>query len=215
MIYNNTVIHEFCEAKLTGGPPEYLNSITSLYMTFLALNTLRKRDLYLQSVSKIIYLLMAINGVASMLYHFNLNYRYKLADEYTMILPMTIGVANLSDKLFTFYKAIIFNLFFISFNIFIMIFDIDIANDTLFPMYFSIDCFFLFYLCFLAYRRGRDRQGVAREGVLLCTGSGIIWIITENLCEIMPLFGFFGHAIWHIGMPLGFHRIIIFMDKNF
>ena len=215
MLYNHTVIHEFCEAKLTGGPPEYLNSITSLYITFLAFTTLKKRELYLKSVSKIIYLLMAINGISSMLYHANLTYRYKIADEFTMILPITLGVANFADKLFFSYKGIIFNFFYLSYNVFIMILDTDLDNDDIFPIFFTIDLFILYWLYFLAYKKKRDPTGIGMQGVILCTASGLTWIVTEKLCNYLPLLGLIGHAIWHIGMPLGFHKIIIFMDKNF
>jgi hypothetical protein len=214
-IYNDTIVHAFCESRLTGGPPEYLNSITSLYMTFLSFSVLWRKELYLKSMTKIVYLLMAINGIASMLYHAKLTYSYKLADEYTMILPISLGVANFADKLLQSYKSIIFNFFYLSYNVYIMILDTDLANDTKFPWFFTVDLFILFYLYFLAYKKGRDPKKIGLEGIMLCAGSSIVWTVTEYLCEVMPIIGIVGHSIWHIGMPLGFHRIIIFMDKNF
>ena len=55
------------------------------------------------------------------------------------------------------------------------------------------------------------------KGVAFTLIAGMIWITSEKLCNVYPdIFKYlFGHAFWHIGMPLGVYicaHIILYFD---
>ena len=46
----------------------------------------------------------------------------------------------------------------------------------------------------------KDENNNGLKGIIICSVSGIIWAITEAICNKYLLFG---HAVWHIGMSTG------------
>ena len=80
----NLYDHSFCEMNIYGKSPEYINSFSSLCLTFFGLFGLIMNDKIHEI--KMIYTAMIYNGIASFMYHFNNQLGWGLLDRFSMIL---------------------------------------------------------------------------------------------------------------------------------
>ena len=87
-MYWSDIDHSFCESRILG-MPEYLNSITSLFIVFFGTYGLYKST---NIILDILYNILIILGIGSISYHFTGTIGWGLLDEIPMILSIFIGI---------------------------------------------------------------------------------------------------------------------------
>jgi len=202
MDYNYKIIN-MCESKLYPDRPEYLNSFSALYMCYISLSYLFKKskDRISHSIT-ILYWCVFMNGIGSFLYHWHGWYIFKLLDEFTMILPVWIGISKILYNLnYSVYYTGIFTIF----NISILILDVFIWFQDYFALMFAIELITIIPLYYKALEYKSDKLSIGLRGITICCGSGLLWVIIEANCNKYLIFG---HSIWHIGMSTGLCYII-------
>ena len=216
MKYNDVLIN-FCERKLNPHRPEYINAFSALYIAAIGYYNLMKITKKSVCLS-LIFWCICMNGISSFLYHWTSWYIFSLLDEYTMIIPLWIGVVKiLYDLNYSTYWIGMISLY----NILLLVSDIFIWFDY-FPHFFALELLFiipLYYQVYIEYNQSHNIiirkyalfSNNGFKGIVICSVSGMIWIITELNCNKYLIFG---HAIWHIGMSNGLCRIIQYFSKQ-
>ena len=87
-MYWSDIDHSFCESRILG-MPEYLNSITSLFIVFFGIYGLYNST---NIILDILYNILIILGFGSISYHFTGTIGWGLLDEIPMILSIFIGI---------------------------------------------------------------------------------------------------------------------------
>ena len=215
MEYNQEIII-FCERKLFPLRPEYLNCISALYISgigFYNLLKLKERSLILE----IIYWCLITNGFMSFLLHYTAWYLFKLLDEFSMIIPLWIGLSKILYDLN--YPTYCIGLL-TTINLVLLGLDVFPWFESYFPLVFASE---LLSIIPLYYQVGSlknqniiihkyewvSNKGI--QGILICSISGIIWFITELNCNIYVILG---HSIWHIGMSTGLCNVIDYFNEQ-
>lgn len=218
--------HPFCEANIYGQPPEYFNSYSSLFLTFIGCYamTINRPFLFESNYDSakyndifMLYASLTINGLMSFLYHYTNWIGWGLMDRFSMVLIATYSFNSFTNALYTFdlcqpfYNLV--RLFQISY-LTILLTITGLHNEHLFNILFGIFLLgliiFMFQITF-----SRQRNYISQEiifygwkGVLLIYLAGITWIITENLCnEFFIMKYLMGHTFWHFGVGLGGYYI--------
>jgi hypothetical protein len=251
MDYNYKLI-QMCERRLYPDQPEYLNSISALYMCFISAYYLRRQSLtnvenellrkqtlkkfdqnellrkqsfksFIQSKRSliphflknefsrrtlssnsisIIYWCIFTNGIGSFLYHWYAWYIFKLLDEFSMIIPVWIGICKIMHNL---NYSMYYTGFFTILNMVFLVLNVFLWFQDYFPMVFAsqVILFIPLYSQSLKYKKDKDLIGL--KGILICSGSGLVWGIIEANCNKYLIFG---HSIWHIGMSTGLCYLI-------
>ena len=90
----NNFDHNFCEASIysSGNNPEYMNSLSSLFITFIGINGLFKKYNLLNII--LLYSTLVVNGITSLFYHYYNTIGWGLMDRMSMIL-IAISSVNL------------------------------------------------------------------------------------------------------------------------
>ena len=85
----NDLDHSFCESKILG-LPEYINSFTSLFISFFGIYGLQNKnnDIFVD----IMYSTISILGIGSFGYHYTGTIGWALCDEVPMIVAVFIGI---------------------------------------------------------------------------------------------------------------------------
>jgi len=215
MEYNNVII-QFCERRLFPDRPEYLNCISALYISGIGLY---KLFLY-KEISKsleIIYWCIVTNGTMSFMFHYTGWYLFGLLDEFTMIIPLWLGLSKFLDELKYSTKYIglltFLNMSLLGLNVFSWFsnyFSIVFASELLLiiPLYYQVINKNKTNIIIHKYDYIKNEGG---QGILLCCISGSSWVITELNCNIYFILG---HSIWHIGMSTGLCYILEYFDKK-
>ena len=215
MEYNQEIIM-FCERKLYPNQPEYMNCISALYISGIGYyNLLKQNELSLSL--EILYWCITTNGLMSFIFHYNGWYLFKLLDEFTMIIPLWLGLSKImyDFNYSTYYIGLLTN-----FNIFLLVFDIFPWFEPYFPLVFTTELLSIIplycQLCSLnktniILRKYRLDLNKGKLGIIICSLSGIIWFITELNCN---KYFIFGHPIWHIGMSTGMCYIINYFNEQ-
>lgn len=210
----NAFDHNFCEATIYSSSqhPEYLNSISSLFITFIGLNGLAKPHLSL--LLFMLYSSLSINGIASCLYHYYNSIGLGLIDRMSMIL-----IAYSSSYLLFGNKNYIVHIILSSyFTILLTVTGLHIELG--FNILFGI--FLLSVIIYMSYVNISNNEIIiiGWKGVKYMMFSCIFWIVTEALCY---KFGFikylFGHVFWHICVSYGGYLLslvphYILLSKN-
>tara|TARA_B110001452_G_scaffold267618_1_gene278513 strand:- start:1311 stop:1841 length:531 start_codon:yes stop_codon:yes gene_type:complete len=155
----------------------------------------------------LLYLCIFTNGIASFLYHWYALYIFKLLDEFSMIIPMWLGLSKILLKLNYPIECIgIITIY----NMLLLVLDVFPWFDPYFPPSFAVELLLLIpvYYNSLKYNNDLNHDGI--KGILICSGSGIIWAITEMYCT---KYFIFGHVIWHIGISTGLCYIITYFNN--
>ena len=209
----DTTLVKFCERKLYPNRPEYLNCVTALYVTYVAYKGLQNKGL--SKNAEFIFWSIGINGICSFLFHYTAIYLFKLFDEFTMIVPLWIGVNSLLHDLgyLGIYMALL-NIY----NSTLLVLDIFPWFDDFFPIALAVELLFLIPLCYqLSVMRhsliNQDRRmsRLGLHGILISSASGAIWFLTELNCNKYMIIG---HPIWHIGMSTGMSYIVNFCNDE-
>ena len=242
MDYNYKLI-KMCERRLYPDRPEYLNSLSALYMCYISAHYLRRQTLkkfdqnelfkkvrskqsfksFIQSKRSliphflknefsrrtlssnsisIIYWCIFTNGIGSFLYHWYAWYIFKLLDEFSMIIPVWIGICKIMHNLnYSMYYTGVFTIL----NMVFLVLNVFLWFQDYFPLAFAsqVILFIPLYSQSLKYKKDKDLIGF--KGILICSGSGLVWGIIEANCNKYLIFG---HSIWHIGMSTGLCYLI-------
>ena len=211
--------HNFCESLIysIGHHPEYLNSISSLFITFIGLNALTKPciNFFLQ----ILFSALAINGITSCYYHWFNNIGWGLLDRMSMIL-IAMGSTYLFishiDKFIKLdkwknIKLLTSGIHLLVCGYFTTLFTIaGLHMESLFNILFGLFLASLTVYMWLVNKHQHNLkipQQIVKfgwDGIKYIALSGTFWIITENLCKhIWFIKYFFGHVFWHIFVSYG------------
>ena len=212
MDYNYKLV-KMCERSLYPDRPEYLNSFSALYMCFISAYYLSQHELLKKfdqnkiinrtsnSIS-IIYWCIFVNGIGSFLYHWYAWYIFKLLDEFSMIIPIWIGLCKIMHNLnYSIYYTGILTFI----NIFLLVLNVFPWFQDYFPIAFASEIIILIPLYYQSLKYLKDEDSIGLKGILICSGSGILWGIIEANCNKYLIFG---HSIWHIGMSTGLCYIL-------
>jgi hypothetical protein len=214
MEYNQEIII-FCERKLFPCRPEYLNCISALYISGIGLYNLLKlkeRSLILE----IIYWCLITNGFMSFLFHYTAWYMFKLLDEFSMIIPLWIGISKI---LYDLHYSFCYIGLLTTINILLLGLDVFPWFEPYFPLVFTSELLLIIPLYYQLVDLTRTNTIIRKyiwisnkgiQGILICSISGVIWFITELNCNIYLILG---HSIWHIGMSTGLCYIIEYFNK--
>lgn len=220
--------HNFCESTIySSNPhPEYFNAISSLFITFIGLNAIRKPNIHV--FISLMYSCLAINGVLSYLYHYYNSIGYGLLDRMSMVLLsynttyvfyITLKRAGVFQPSFS--KNVLINLlivFYYSFLLTIAGLHKEILFNILFAMFLvSI----VGYIYFVSIKTHIDPTvlTIGWKGVKCIVFSGVFWLTTEGLCSHLFFIKYlFGHVWWHIFVSYGGYLVSIvpsylFLDR--
>ncbi len=215
--------HNFCESQIYSltQHPEYLNSISSLFITFIGINGLIKphTDFFLD----FLFSSLAINGVTSALYHWFNNIGFGLLDRMSMILiaiSSTFLFMNHIHKFIKFDKWNNINLItkitrIIVPSYFTVLFTIaGLHMEDLFNILFGLFLASLILFMILVQRHQKNFRipesiiEYGWKGIKYIALSGLFWIITENLCNHLVFVKYlFGHVVWHVFVSYGGYLI--------
>ena len=205
MEYNKVLIN-FCERKLYPNQPEYLNSISALYISVISYYMITK-TVNLSKIAVLLYWCIFINGISSFFYHWYAWYIFKLLDEFSMIIPIWLGISKI---LLNFnYSTNCIGLF-TSVNILLLVLDIFPWFDKYFPICFTFELLTLAPLYYKSLRCNKNYNDCGSKGIIICSATGAIWWITEMNCN---KYFIIGHPIWHIGISTGLCYIITYFNN--
>jgi len=210
----NYIIGEFCEKKIWGSHPEWLNCLSSFFISYIPYIGLRYSKFHSKKNKNILSLLY-IGGFSAFLYHWNGYYISKHLDEVPMILSIWLGLHKiLSINRLNIFIQYILNMYFI---ILLSINSIPNFNNY-FPLLFSLPCLLLiplllrYFIC-LSHYCPKDNINIGRyccfKGMLLSISGASAWILSENYCHPLLIFG---HSYWHLFFTLGIFYIITSID---
>ena len=243
LINFNNYDHNFCESSIYSNDkhPEYINALSSLFITFIGINALLKQLVYRERgyeinsfLHSILYSALTVNGITSSLYHYYNNIGWGLMDRMSMIIIAMSSVILFQSIINSIlilekYKNIIINniINIIITSYFTILFTIaGLHMESLFNIMFS---FFLIFLVFMVYIINKYYKMLeipyqlvilSNRCILYVTISGIFWIITELLCNKFTFIKYlFGHVWWHIFVSYGGYLIsliplYVYMKQN-
>lgn len=210
----NLFDHNFCEATIysSGQHPEYLNAFSSLFITFIGLNGMRKinNDNILMST----YTCLAVNGILSSYYHYYNTIGYGLLDRMSMILLalnttyMFIGNMKIIFQ-FSKFINIMINIIAISYYSFMLTIaglHIEWLFNTLFSLFLISICIYI--LIVKKYSKhiclNTNILSIGMKGTIYILCSGIFWVSTELLCSKFSFIKYlYGHVWWHVFVSYG------------
>ena len=219
----NDFDHNFCESSIYSSDPhpEYFNSISSLFITFIGLNGLSNPYISFQLI--LLYSGLVINGITSCLYHYYNTIGFGLLDRMSMIIiamsSINLFILNI-NQIIILHKCYRVKLVTLSINLlcciyFTFLFTIaGLHMETLFNIMFSIFLGSLVIFVNLIkknyYKLGIPYELIllGQKGIIYIILSGLFWIITENLCDYSNIIKYmYGHVWWHFFVSYGGYLI--------
>ena len=209
-----TQVTPFCEGKLRGF--ETLNTLSStmmIFWSFYKLNYYSRKVVWGDFFD--IFSILSINCWCSALFHSTLSMGFKFFDEISMIVPLWLGILMLLKLNTTSRKNYICLSYVVHIlNLSILVFNSFPHFQWLFPFLFTVELLLIVWYYYKLRTDGyNDVTFIGIQGILICSFAGIVWWITETFCNSSMLYG---HAIWHICMPIGIDCIcqFILLVKN-
>lgn len=215
----NQYDHNFCESTIYSNldSPEYANSISSLFISWIGLYGLSNPQNNFSSL--MLYSSLLINGFTSCGYHYYNSIGWGLLDRMSMILiamsSTYLFIQHIHLLLF-FDKWICNNLLerivhIISILYFTLLFTIcGLHWEMCFNILFG---FFLLTLIIYMLIINKYQKSLNLPNIILNIGwsgissiifSALFWIITEFFCNYLGIFKYlFGHVWWHIYVSYG------------
>jgi hypothetical protein len=207
--------HSFCEASIYGGPPEYFNSLTSLFITYVGYYGL-KYNFHSNNDIFLLYAALLINGITSCAYHWTNYLGFGLLDRGSMILiaypSISAGIKELNhlynfsytnNKLLLLFNQIYFTFLITTFGL-----GYEETFNGLFGFFLAYILIFLFMInhkkSYFLDRKIKQYILGGFVGVGMILIAGISWIIIEKLCNRYTIMKYLqGHAVWHIFVSSG------------
>jgi hypothetical protein len=215
--------HNFCESSIyaIGQHPEYMNALSSLFITFIGLNGLRKP--HTNFLLNILFSSFVANGVTSCFYHLYNSIGWGLMDRMSMIL-----IATSSTYLFVYHvdKILILDnwnylngmnraIHMLVAGYFTLLMTIaglhmeDLFN-TLFGFFLGSLIIYMWLVTKHQYNLHipKNLLYLGWRGLAFIAMSGVFWLSTELLCHVFtPIKYLFGHVWWHIFVSYGGYLI--------
>ena len=222
----NLFDHSFCEMNIYGKSPEYINSFSSLCLSFFGLFGLIMHN-KLHDI-KMIYTAMIFNGISSFMYHYNNQLGWGLLDRFSMILialpcySIAIKILERFNLPVLFYDLLRFLvIFYLSYLMTVTGLHQEEFFNTLFGFFLG-KLFIFLLLVKICNKKLEVPQLIINygwKGVGLIIIAGIFWIITEKFCNMYWIIKYlFGHTIWHFCISYGGYLItlipIYLFDKD-
>ena len=217
--------HNFCESTVYSfnQHPEYLNAVSSLFISFIGLNALRKPHLHI--IMSMMYSCLAVNGLLSYLYHYYNSIGYGLLDRMSMVLLglNTTYVFFMSAKRrqllhLSFCMNTIINLTIITYYTFLLTIaglHQEILFNVLFGL-FLVSIIGYVYIISKIVKIDPEILKIGWRGVKCIVYSAIFWLTTEGLCsQIFFIKYLFGHVWWHIFVSYGGYLVSIIPNYLF
>jgi hypothetical protein len=210
--------HGFCELKLYGAPPEYINSITSLFISYMGFFGMKNNN-HLNNDIFLLYAALFVNGFVSCAYHWTNYLGFGLLDRFSMILiaypalsscfkevAYLYNMNSTNKKYFIICKQIYFTIL-----ITLCAYGYEESFNALFGIFLGGNIIFIW----LFYKKKSILSIKTNNllfnsfiGLLLMLFAGISWITVEKLCDRFYIMKFIqGHAFWHIGVSIGGYLI--------
>jgi hypothetical protein len=199
--------HNFCESTIysTTQHPEYLNSISSLFISVVGIYGIFQIKDFLFSF---LYSCLIVNGILSFYYHYYNSIGFGLLDRMSMVLlglSTTLIFIQSLDQLFHTGTKIFTITTFSYYSILLTVAGLHI--EWLFNLLFTFFlCSILLYM-YIIYQYSQINKEIIKIGIrgafyILC--SGLFWVGTELLCHQFHFIKFlFGHVWWHIFVSYG------------
>jgi len=209
----NLIDHSFCEMNIYGKAPEYINSLSSLFLTFFGIF-----GFIFNNVNDIknIYSALIVNGIFSFMYHFNNKIGWGLMDRFSMILiaipcyTIAIDILKLNQINKDILRIII------TIYITILMTVTGLQHEVLFNIFFGLFLCSLFIFMYIVqfqnnyYLIPKNILKKGWLGILYLILAGMFWIITEKLCYNYSFIKYlFGHSFWHFGCAYGGYLITL------
>ena len=210
----NSYDHSFCESKLWDGSSEYINSLTSLFISYIGYYGL-KYNHHLNNDVFLLYSALLINGICSFLYHWTNYLGWGYFDRFSMVLiayPCVVGGLKEISYLYKFdnkinkFMTVLTQIYF-TFLITFCALDYEKIFNNLFGIFLGL---ILVFMIMVNFKRNEIDKKIHKLinwgfiGVSMIAIAGISWIIIENLCDVYSIMKYtHGHAIWHIFVSLG------------
>jgi hypothetical protein len=218
----NQFDHNFCESTLyaEGRHPEYFNALSSLFITFIGLNAMRKPHLTI--FFYMMYSCLAVNGVLSLMYHYQNSIGYGLLDRMSMVLLgfstsyiCYTSIRKLTN--FSFYANILIHLSIVSYYSFLLTvagLHNEIVFNALFTAFLGSIALYMYaikmYIFYNEIHIDQQVLSLGWKGVRYIFTSAIFWILTEGLCSHISFIKYlFGHVWWHIFVSYGGYLVSI------
>lgn len=203
-----TFDHSSCEGKMFGGPPEIMNSFSSLVIAVIGLIGYFK---YHHVPTYQLYLLFILHGFLSFMYHITNHLGWRIADrsagvliaQYTLYSYSSFIWVVLKDENILFMCRLLFNAY-----ILYMLVSIGLHEEDTFNITFSLYLLFLVWYvkCIDVFHDilqiPDDVVFRARRGIRVILFGGSFWILTEMFCDNLTKY-FVGNVFWHIAVSVG------------
>lgn len=210
----NYIIGDFCEKKIWGSHPEWLNCMSSFFISIIPFIGLKYSNFKSKKIKNILSLLV-IGGFTAFLYHWNGYYISKHLDEVPMILSIWLGL----KKILTITKLHICLQYMLNcyFVILLSINSIPSFNNY-FPLLFTIPTLLLIplltkYFIFQQNMCSNNSIILGRnlcfKGILISISAALAWMLSEKYCNFIMIFG---HSYWHLFFTLGMFYIMTSID---
>jgi hypothetical protein len=208
------IIGNFCEKKIWGSHPEWLNCLSCFFISYIPYMGLKYSKINSETIKNILSFLF-IGGFTAFLYHWNGYYISKHLDEVPMILSIWLGLKKiLSINNLNIYFQYILNIYFV-----LLLSINSIPNfDNYFPILFTFPCLLLiplllkYYICMKHTCKNEKiliGKHVCFKGMLLSIMGALSWVLSENYCHPLMILG---HSLWHIFFSLGMFYILTSID---
>ena len=217
--------HNFCESSIYSNVqhPEYLNAFSSLFITFIGLNALRKPRLHM--LLTMMYSCLAVNGVLSFLYHYYNSIGYGLLDRMSMVLLALntsyiffITVKKMRFLDIGFYKNTAIHLSIVSYYS-LLLTVAGLHKELIFNIMFGIFlCSIIFYVYIIStiVKINSNLLELGWKGVRYIVYSAVFWLTTEGLCNHLFFIKYlFGHVWWHVFVSLGGYLVSLLAQYIF
>lgn len=227
----------FCESTV-GGPPEPVNAITSLFMTFYGLMGLfitRNHNIVIRLTSA----MLAVTGIGSTIYHWTLHTGWGEIDSLPMLMASYLGAYQAHDAIIYKYYALdnanrrLYEkmsgiLALIMMGGLAVSLALSVVEDTgvYFPIYFAIPELLIglavLLIRFISHKNitETDNKDIYKAFKYMYIGFGtailaaIFWISTESACKkdgnewIRFLYA---HGVWHFTISMGMYYLMQFL----
>lgn len=215
----------FCESTIYGQAPEYVNSVTSLFLTYCGyIGNFRTANTNL--MIKILYSALMLNGFVSFCYHWTNFVGFGFMDQISMTLMLIGSYIAIFDevlyksyyytnkKKYSDYLSIVITcvLFYAMIMIASKCLGFSLLFDVLFVLFLVSVTLFVPYSHYISHYRLDNmieyKYKQAKKGVFAMYIAMIMWIFVEALCDYVWWVKYIpGHAIWHFGTSYGGYYI--------
>lgn len=208
--------HNFCESSIYKNQQhgEYLNSISSLFISFIGVYGLMKPYPYL-----FLYSSLVVNGITSFFYHWYNNIGWGLLDRMSMVLIALSSTQIFLDHIIIFIKLekwkkrkqmMQWIYIFVTSYFTILLTISGLHMEDVFNGLFALFLGSLFIYMVLVHKHHgnltipKEVVQIGWNGSFMILVSGCFWIFTETLCTTFPFVKYlFGHVWWHIFVSYG------------